>query len=55
MSEEKTKTCYAVWPNIWTSKGKFLAGQEIPELPVEEAAALKEQGSVTYTKPKADG
>lgn len=52
--EVTVKTCYAVWPNIWTSKGKFFAGSEIPDLPIEEADELKAQGSVSFSKPKAN-
>ncbi len=43
------KTCTVVWPNVWTSVGKAMTGDQI-SLPDDEAKTLADQGSVTVKK-----
>ena len=34
------------WPNVWTSKGKLLAGETSDDLPDDEAKELMKLGAV---------
>ena len=43
------KNCTVERPNLWTSKGKFFAG-DVVELPEEEADALKASGAVSFVR-----
>lgn len=43
------KTCTIVWPNVWTSVGKAMSGEQV-SLPDDEVKALADQGAVTVKK-----
>lgn len=43
------KTCKVEWPNVWTSAGKSMRGDEIT-LPDDEVDALKELGAVSVKR-----
>ncbi len=47
------KTVYCAIANLWTSKGKFLEGEAIEDLPNDEIKALGKK--VTTEKPDAEG
>ena len=49
VGESKMKKCTVEWSNVWTSKGKYFAGDEV-ELPEDEAAELKASGAVSVKR-----
>ena len=40
-----------LWPNVHTSQGKFLKGDEITDLPAEELKDLDNKDAVKIVKP----
>lgn len=43
------KDCKVEWPNVWTSKGKALAG-DVVALDDEEAEAMRDLGAVSFKR-----
>ncbi len=40
-----------LWPNVWTSAGKLMKGEEA-EIPADEAAALDARDAIKVVRPE---